>query len=98
MRAIFQKMGKKRKKMFKKNTKWHIIWKFGQKCTKFENILKKVKWLCEIIACNKLLEKALEHQTDKQKYFFIMYIRTKYDKTESSSKNGDKGKFPQGES
>ena len=60
--------------------------------------MKKVKWLHEIIVCNKLLEKALEHQTDQQKNFYIMYIRTKYDKTESSSKNDDKGKFPQGES
>ena len=32
------------------------IWKFGQKCTKFENILKKGSWLCAINACNTLLE------------------------------------------
>ena len=32
------------------------IWKFGQKCTKFQNILKKGRWMCVIIACNKLLE------------------------------------------
>ena len=36
------------------------IWKFGQKCTKFENILKKGRWLHAIIAHNKLLEKALD--------------------------------------
>ena len=36
MRAIFQKKGKK--KIVKKGQN---IWKFGQKCTKFENILKK---------------------------------------------------------
>ena len=53
MRAIFQK---KSKKMFKKEQN---IWKFGQKCTKFENILKKGKWLRAIITRNKLLEKAL---------------------------------------
>ena len=35
------------------------IWKFGQKCTKFENILKKGTWLRAIIAHIKLLEKAL---------------------------------------
>ena len=49
MRAIFQKKGKKGQN----------IWKFAQKCTKFENILKKGKWLRAIIARNKLLEKAL---------------------------------------
>ena len=32
------------------------MWKLGQKCTKFENILKKGRWLCTIIACNTLLE------------------------------------------
>ena len=32
---------------------------FGQKCTNFENILKKGTRLCAIIACNELLEKAL---------------------------------------
>ena len=36
------------------------IWKFGQKCLKFENVLKKCRWLHAIIAHNKLLEKALE--------------------------------------
>ena len=35
------------------------IWKFGQKCTKFENVLKKGRWLCAIIARNELLEKTL---------------------------------------
>ena len=44
--------------MFKKGKKEHAIWKFGQTCTKFENILKG-RWLCAIIARNKLLEKAL---------------------------------------
>ena len=34
-------------------------WKFRQKYTKFENILKKGRWLRAIIARNKLLEKAL---------------------------------------
>ena len=32
------------------------VWKFVQKCTKFENILKKSRWLHAIIARNKLLE------------------------------------------
>ena len=40
VRAIFQKKGKKGQN----------IWKFAQKCTKFENILKKGKWLRAIIA------------------------------------------------
>ena len=34
-------------------------WKFGQECTKFENILKKGSCLHAIIARNKQLEKAL---------------------------------------
>ena len=37
MRAIFQKKGKK---YFKKGKN---IWKLEKKCTKFENILKKVR-------------------------------------------------------
>ena len=57
MCAIFQKKGKKKAK--KKGKKVQNIWKFGQKCTKFENILKKGSWLRAIITCNKLLEKAL---------------------------------------
>ena len=56
MRAIFQK---KVKNMLKNVKKGQNIWKFGQRCTKFENILKKGKWLRAIIARNKLLEKAL---------------------------------------
>ena len=32
------------------------IWKYRQKCRKFENILQKGRWLRAIIACNKLLE------------------------------------------
>ena len=43
--------------MFKKGEKGQNIWKFGQKSTKFENILKKGRWLHAIIACNQLLEK-----------------------------------------
>ena len=35
------------------------MWKFGQKYTKFENLLKKGRWLHAIIAHNKLLEKVL---------------------------------------
>ena len=49
MRTIFQKKGKKGQN----------IWKYGQKCTKFENTLKKSRRLRTIIARNKLLEKAL---------------------------------------
>ena len=50
MCVIFQRKGKKGQN----------ILKFEQKCTKFENILKKGRWLHVIIACNKLLEKALK--------------------------------------
>ena len=46
MRAIFQKKGKK----------GYNIWKFGQKCTKFENILKNGSLTR---ACMKQLEYAL---------------------------------------
>ena len=46
---IFQKKGKKGQN----------IWKFGQNCTKHENIMKKGRWFHVIISCNKLLEKAL---------------------------------------
>ena len=35
------------------------IWKFCQKYTKFEHILKKGRWMCATIACNKLLGNAL---------------------------------------
>ena len=35
------------------------MWKFAQKCTKFENILKNGRWLYAIIIPNKLLEQAL---------------------------------------
>ena len=45
--------------MFKKGKKRQNIWKFGQKCKKIENILKKGWWLRAIIAPNELLEKAL---------------------------------------
>ena len=57
MHAIFQKKGKKRqKKMSKKGKKGQNIWKFGQKYTKFENILKKGRRLHVILTYNKLLE------------------------------------------
>ena len=59
MRSIFQKKGKKVQKNAKKGKKQQNIWKFGQKCSKFEIILKKSRWLRAIIARNKLLEKVL---------------------------------------
>ena len=55
MHAIFRKKGKQMLNMGKNEQN---IWKFGQKCTKFKNILKKGRWLRAIIARNKLLEKA----------------------------------------
>ena len=57
IQASFQKKGKKGQKNVKKG---QFIWKLGQKCTKFENISKKGRWLRAIIARNKLLEQALE--------------------------------------
>ena len=56
MRAIFQKKGKK---MFKKDKKGQNIWKFAQKWTKFQNVLKKARWLHAINSRNKLLEKTM---------------------------------------
>ena len=50
MHAIFQK---------KRAKKGQIIWKFEQKWTKLENILKKGSLMCVIIACMKQLEYAL---------------------------------------
>ena len=55
--AIFQKKGEKRA------TKGQNIWKFGQKCTKFENILKKGSLMCLTITCKKQLEYALLKET-----------------------------------
>ena len=43
MRSIFQKKGKK-------------VWKFGQKCTKFENIVKKSSVVCATFTHVKQLE------------------------------------------
>ena len=51
MCAIFQKKCKSKK--------GQNIWKFRQKFTKFENILKKNRWSPSIMVRNKLLEKAL---------------------------------------
>ena len=56
MPGIFQK---KAKKCLKKAKKGQNIWRIGQKYGKFENVLKKGRWLSMIIACNRLLEKAL---------------------------------------
>ena len=47
---------KKDKKMLKEGKKEQNIWKFGEKYTIFENMLKKGKRLHAIIACNNLLE------------------------------------------
>ena len=49
MRAIIQKKGKKGQN----------IWKFGQKCIKFENILKKGSLVQATIPCMKQLEYVL---------------------------------------
>ena len=57
MSAIFQKSVKKGQN----------IWNIGQKCTTFENISRKGRWMCTIIACNKLLEKAVDSDTLRSK-------------------------------
>ena len=61
MRATFQKKGKKGQN----------IWKFGQKCTKFENILEKGKWLCAIIALIETARKGYVYIYKKNKYLTI---------------------------
>ena len=49
----------KTQKSVQKSKKALNIWKVVQKCTECENSLKKGKWLCVIMAHNKLLQKAL---------------------------------------
>ena len=53
LHAIFQK------KRQIKGKKGQNIWKFGQKCAKFKNILKKGSLMGATIACMKQLEYAL---------------------------------------
>ena len=49
----FSEKGQKRpKKILKPAKKGWNIWKFGKKCTKFENIFQKSGWLGVIIPCN----------------------------------------------
>ena len=52
MHAMFQTKGKKGQN----------IWKFGQKCTKFENILKKGSLMCATIAHMNQLEYVLNSE------------------------------------
>ena len=47
------------KKRAKKDKKGQNIWKLGQKCTKFENTLKRGSLICVTIACMKQLEYTL---------------------------------------
>ena len=70
MRFSRKRAKKKRgKKYLKREKKGQNIWKYGQKCTKLENILKKGRWLHGIIAHNKLLEQALPELTPLAKTF-----------------------------
>ena len=63
MRFSRKRAKKKRgKKYLKREKKGQNIWKYGQKCTKLENILKKGRWLHVIIAYYKLLEKSQEEK------------------------------------
>ena len=64
---LFTEKAKKGKKYKKEQN----VWKFGQKCKKFENVLKKSSWLHAIIAHNKLLEKALFIITWKMQFLSI---------------------------
>ena len=65
MRAIFPKKGKKEQN----------IWKFGQKCTKFENILKKGSLRHATVACMKQLEYAQKSKASnfRQPKLFASY-------------------------
>ena len=58
----------------KKRQKGQNIWKFRQKYTKFENILKRGKWLHVIITHSNLLEKALCLGEDVVYNFIISMI------------------------
>ena len=51
MHTIFQKKGQQWHKHVKISKGGQNIWKFGQKCVKFENILKKVSWLPHAVNC-----------------------------------------------
>ena len=57
----------------KKGKKWQNIWKFGQKCTKSENILKKGSFICATIACMKQLEYALLFERTHQISYIIYW-------------------------
>ena len=71
MHPIFQGKGKKEQTNVKNWQKiGQNISKFGQKCTKFEHILKKGRQLCVITAHNKLLEKALSLYVHVQVYSY----------------------------
>ena len=67
---FFRKRAKKGQKMLKREKIGQNIWKFGQIWTKFENNLKTGRWLCAIIARNKLLQKVrpwlVHHATTTQ--------------------------------
>ena len=72
MSAIFQKEAKKKgKKMLERGTKVQNILKFGQNVQNLKIFPKKGKRLCMIIACDRLLEKAL----------FFYYSPSKYPET-----------------
>ena len=72
MHVIFQKKGEK---CLKKGKKGQNLWKFGQKCTKLENFLKKGRWLLGIITRNKLLWKgpAFSYQDSNRKSCISYY-------------------------
>ena len=69
---FFRKWGKK---MLKNDKRGRNNWKFGRKCTKSENILKKGRWFGATVAHNKLLEKAPPGQSSYQQCT-IFYINT----------------------
>ena len=71
MSVIFQKKGQK------KRQKRQNIWKFGQKHTKFENILKKGSLVRATTACMKQLEYALCYNGRRRSSLFQIKGNTK---------------------
>ena len=62
-----------RAKKIEKGKRGQNVWKFGQKFTKCENILKKGRCLHAIITFNKLLEKAL--RVGDVNYILLLYLK-----------------------
>ena len=79
MPVIFQKKGNVKMVQKRANN-----WKFGQKSTKYENILKKGRWLRAIIAHNKLLQKTVACYL--QLFSFLPLFLNRFQKWKNYSK------------